>query len=34
MNDILLVIAGIAAGTYFAEEIRKVAPILDKKEGA
>lgn len=29
MNDLLLLLAGIAAGTYFAESIRKTVPILD-----
>lgn len=29
MNDLLLVLSGIALGAYFAEPIRKVAPFLD-----
>lgn len=28
MNDLLLVLLGVAAGTYFAESIREVAPVL------
>lgn len=34
MNDLLLILGGIAIGTYFAEPVRGVIPILDpnKKE--
>lgn len=28
MNDLLVVIAALAAGAYFAEEIRDVVPVL------
>lgn len=36
MNDLLVVVAALAAGAYFAEEIRGVVPVLDRstKEGA
>lgn len=30
MNDLLIVIAALAAGAYFAEEIRDVVPVLDR----
>lgn len=33
MNDVLLVLLGVAAGTYFAESIRDIAPVL-KPAGA
>lgn len=29
MGDLLLILAGVAAGTYYAESIRKSVPILD-----
>lgn len=32
MSDLLLVLAGVAAGAYFAEEIRAKVPVLDKSE--
>lgn len=32
MGDFLLVLTGIAAGAYFAEEIRAKVPVLDKTE--
>lgn len=28
MNDMLLLLAGIALGTYFAESIRETVPVL------
>lgn len=35
MNDLLFLMIGIAAGTYFAESIRETVPVLkpsDKNE--
>lgn len=32
MNDLLLIIGGVALGTYFAEPVRKAVPILDPKK--
>lgn len=32
MSDILLVLLGAAIGTYFAEPIREVVPILNPGE--
>lgn len=29
MNDLLLIVAGIAVGTYFAEAIREKIPVLE-----
>lgn len=29
MNDIILVLLGVAAGTYFAEPIRSTVTVLD-----
>lgn len=29
MNDVFLFLLGIAAGTYYAESVREVAPILE-----
>lgn len=34
MNDLLLLILGVSVGTYFAEDVRGVVPILDPKKGA
>lgn len=28
MNDLLLILTGIAIGTYFAEPIRETVPVL------
>lgn len=30
MNDLLVIIAALAAGAYFAEEIRDAVPVLDR----
>lgn len=32
MNDLLIFLIGLAAGTYFSEEVRDVVPILDKSK--
>lgn len=29
MNDLLLLLIGVAAGTYFAESVRETVPALD-----
>lgn len=29
MNDILVLLLGVAIGTYFADEIRPTVPLLD-----
>lgn len=29
MNDLLLLLIGVAAGTYFADNIRETVPVLD-----
>lgn len=34
MNDIILLLGGVALGTYLAEPIRGVIPILDPKKEA
>lgn len=34
MNDLLVLLVGVAVGTYFSEEVRNVAPILDKSKEA
>lgn len=33
MNDVLLLAAGLALGTYFAEPIREVVPVLAPTKG-
>lgn len=34
MSDILVLLAGIGIGTYFANEIREKVPVLDPNKGA
>lgn len=34
MNDLLLILGGVALGTYFAENVRGVVPVLDPNKGA
>lgn len=34
MDSILVLLVGLATGAYFAEDIRKVAPILKPDESA
>lgn len=34
MNDLLLILAGVAAGTYFAEQIRSTVPVLDPNKSS
>lgn len=29
MNDLLVLLIGVAAGTYFADGIRPIVPLLD-----
>lgn len=33
MNELLLIIIGVATGTYFSEPIREKVPILDPTKG-
>lgn len=32
MNEVMVLLIGVAAGTYFAEPIRGVVPVLKPKE--
>lgn len=34
MNDLLLILAGVAAGAYFAEPIRFTVPVLDPNKSS
>lgn len=33
MNELLLLISGVAIGTYFAESIRETVPVLKPFDG-
>lgn len=33
MSDLVVLLMGVAIGSYFADEVRSVAPILDKSKG-